>query len=222
MWPSGSTRRASRARCSTKVEKAIAFKGRISDIADDHSVETFRGHYAHGTTLRVIAGSVITTAQQRWFRQAIEGPTVLSEQAQDSLGESGAGAAIGLSAAEVEQLRSGALDMGVTSCKDPYDSPFGRAGRLCPVAPTRCLECRNAFVLPSNLPQLLLFAAHLDKLKLRLSPRHFHALWGQSEANLREVIGARTGAEIDRARRQIAEQGIVLQLPLAAHVEFDA
>ncbi|MFD4242795.1 hypothetical protein ACFWP3_14510 [Streptomyces sp. NPDC058525] len=41
--------------------------GRVSDIADDHSVETFHSHYAHGTTLRVIAGNVITAAQQRWF-----------------------------------------------------------------------------------------------------------------------------------------------------------
>ncbi|WP_261719542.1 hypothetical protein [Streptomyces sp. FZ201] len=211
-----------RLRKSGKVEKAIAFKGRVSDIADDHSEEVFRGHYAHGTTLRVISGNVITAAQRRWFNQALEGPIVLSEDAEQSLAEPGSGNVLGLTREEIEDLRSGQLDMGVSSCKDPFASPFGRPGQLCPVAPTRCLECRNAFVLPSNLPQLLLFADHLAKLQLRLSPQHFHALWGQSRVNVNEAIKARTDAEIDHARRQIADEGLALQLPLAAHVEFDA
>ncbi|MEW2117621.1 hypothetical protein AB0945_21010 [Streptomyces sp. NPDC005474] len=211
-----------RLRKSGKVEKAIAFKGRISDIADDHSEEVFRGHYAHGTTLRVISGNVITAAQSRWFNKALEGPIILSEDAEQSLAEPGSGDVLGLTREEIEDLRSGQLDMGVSSCKDPFASPFGRPGQLCPVAPTRCLECRNAFVLPSNLPQLLLFADHLAGLQLRLSPQHFHALWGQSRVNVNEAIKARTDAEIAEAQRQITDEGLSLQLPLAAHVEFDA
>jgi hypothetical protein len=127
-----------------------------------------------------------------------------------------------LSAAEVEALRTGQLDMGVTDCTDPFASPFGQPGQLCPVAPLRCLECSNAFVLPSNLPQLLLFADHLEQLALRLEPRHFHALWGQSRANLVEVLQSRTDVEIARARAQIAEERIVVHLPLSSRVEFDA
>ncbi|MEU4427542.1 hypothetical protein AB0F81_43540 [Actinoplanes sp. NPDC024001] len=211
-----------RLRKSVKVEKTIAFGGRISDVADDHSEATFRGHYAHGTTLRVIAGNVITTAQQRWLDQALAGPTVLDEQASESLADPRTAAALGLSAAEVEALRTGQLDMGVTDCTDPFASPFGRPGQLCPVAPLRCLECSNAFILPSNLPQLLLFADHLEQLALRLEPRHFHALWGQSRANLVEVLKSRTDVEIARARAQIAEERIVVHLPLSSRVEFDA
>lgn len=211
-----------RLRKSTKVEKVLTFGGRISDVADDHSEQTFRGHYAHGTTLRVIAGEVITTAQRRWLDKALAGPTVLDEQAAKSLTDPKAAAVLGLSPAEVEALRTGQLDMGVTDCTDPFASPFGRRGQLCPVAPLRCLECRNAFVLPSNLPQLLLFADHLDQLALKLEPRHFHALWGQSRANLTEVLASRTDAELVQARQQIAENGIVLHLPLASRVEFDA
>ncbi|MFD4242796.1 hypothetical protein ACFWP3_14515 [Streptomyces sp. NPDC058525] len=113
----------------------------------------------------------------------------------------------------MEQLRAGQLDMGVSSCRDPLDSPYGRPGQLCPVAPTRCLECRNAFVLPSNLPQLLLFSAHLDQLQLRLSPQHFHALWGQSRVNVTEAIAARTDAEITLARQQVADQGLTRSFP---------
>ncbi|MFF4012755.1 hypothetical protein [Streptomyces sp. NPDC001717] len=211
-----------RLRKSGKVEKAIAFKGRVSDIADDHSEEVFHRHYAHGTTLRVISGNVIAAAQNRWLTKALEGPVVLTEEAERSLGEPGSANALGLTHEEIEDLRTGQLDMGVSSCKDPFTSPFGRPGQLCPVAPTRCLECRNAFVLPSNLPQLLLFADHLAQLQLRLSPRHFHALWGQSRVNVNEAIKARTDSEITAARRQITAAGLSLQLPLAAHVEFDA
>lgn len=210
-----------RLRKSGKVEKAIAFKGRISDIADDHTAETFRTHYAHGTTLRVISGRVIIAAQQHWLDKALNGPVVLSDEAEQALVEPGAAQALGLSAEDVEQLCSGELDMGVSSCRDPFASPFGRPGQLCPVAPTRCLECRNAFVLPSNLPQLLLFAAHLEQLQHRLSPAHFHALWGQSSANVLEVLGLRTSEEITRARRRIAEEGLTLNLPLATQVEFE-
>lgn len=211
-----------RLRKSTKVEKAIAFQGRITDIADDHSVQTFQRHYAHGTTLRIIAGTIITAAQQRWFTQVLDGPVVLTQEAEQSLAEPGSAAALGLTPHDIEQLRAGQLDMGVSNCKDPFDSPYGRPGRLCPVAPTRCLECRHALVLPSNLPQLLMFADHLERLRLRLSPQHFHALWGQSRVNVAEALRARTDVEITAARRQIATRGLVLQLPLSTRVEFDA
>ena len=68
-----------RLRKSTKVEKALAFGGRIADAANDHHEEVFRGHYAQGTTLRVMSGQVITTAQDHWFAKAVDGPTVLTD-----------------------------------------------------------------------------------------------------------------------------------------------
>ncbi|MYQ94845.1 hypothetical protein GTY20_27975 [Streptomyces sp. SID4946] len=213
-----------RLRKSVKVEKAVAFGGRITDIADDHHQETFRGHYAQGTTLRMISGRVITTAQQSWFDKVTAGPVVLDAAAEAALEEEAAPARpqLGLSAEQVEDLRSGALEMGVTSCRDPFDSPFSRPGDLCAVAPLRCLECRNAWILPSHLPQLLLFADHLDKLRTRLSPVHFHTLWGQTAANLAAVLAERTEAEIAAARRHIAEDTATLQIPLTARAEFDA
>ena len=166
-----------RLRKSTKVEKAIAFGGRIADAANDHHEEVFRGHYAQGTTLRVMSGRVITTAQDHWFTKAVEGPTVLTDST-EVLDAPDQAAALGLTRQQAEDIRRGALDMGLTQCSDPHNSPYGRSGELCPVAPLRCLECRNAWVLPSNLPQLLLFADHLDRLRLRLSPQHFAAAVG--------------------------------------------
>ena len=58
-----------RLRKSTKVEKAIAFGGRIADAANDHHEEVFRGHYAQGTTLRVMSGRVITDGSGPLVRQ---------------------------------------------------------------------------------------------------------------------------------------------------------
>src|SRR4029077_13054498 len=68
-----------RLRKSTKVEKALAFGGRVADAANDHHEEVFRGHYAQGTTLRIMSGRVIATAQDHWFTQAVAGPTVLTD-----------------------------------------------------------------------------------------------------------------------------------------------
>lgn len=211
-----------RLRKSTKVEKVVASRGHISDAADDHSEEVFRGHYAQGTTLRVISAEVINAAQGHWFRQAVDGPTVLTPQAAEAAGDFTQLQALGLTDQQVGDLIQGELDMGVTHCKDPYDSPFNPAGELCSVAPLRCLECRNAWVLPSQLPQLLLFKDHLDRVRQRVTPVQFTAVWGQSYANLKAVLDDRSDQEITLARKHIAEDGISMNLPLNAYVEFDA
>jgi hypothetical protein len=210
-----------RLRKSTKVEKAIAFGGRIADAADDHHEEVFRGHYAQGSTLRMMSGKVISAAQDHWFAAAVQGPTVLTSST-DVLDAPDQAAALGLTAEQAEDIRRGALDMGLTQCSDPYNSPYGRPAELCPVAPLRCLECRNAWVLPSHLPQLLLFTDHLDRLRLRLSPQHFAQLWGQSHANLQAVLAEHTAEEKALARKHIDARQVGLHLPLAANVEFDS
>ncbi|MEU7261686.1 hypothetical protein AB0B21_38705 [Streptomyces rimosus] len=209
-----------RLRKSTKVEKAIVARGRVSVAADDHLEETFAGHYAQGTTLRVISGEVIIAAQDHWFRQAVDGPTVIAagtEDAADHVGLQG----LGLRPDEAEGIISGQLDMGLSHCRDPRQSPFSPPGELCAVAPLRCLECRNAWILPANLPQLLLFKEHLERSKRRLPPAVFTAQWGQSWTNLLAVLAERTPEELNLARRHIAEGREALHLPLAAHTEFE-
>ncbi|MFG2483375.1 hypothetical protein ACGFSI_11540 [Streptomyces virginiae] len=208
-----------RLRKSTKVEKAIASGGRISAAADDHLEETFAGHYAQGTTLRILSGKVITTAQNHWFDKAVSGPTVIT--ADESI-DGERLQQMGLDPAQAERLVQGELDMGVSHCKDPWDSPFSPRGELCAVAPLRCLECRNAWVLPSHLPQLLLFAEHLEKVRRRLDPETFTRQWGQSYVNLRAVLEERTEQEKVLARQHIDAGRARLDLPLSAHVEFDA
>jgi hypothetical protein len=169
-----------------------------------------------------MAGHTITRAQTDWLKRALAGPVVLDEQAADRLGESEVRDTLGLDAKQAEDIVQGELDMGVSSCRDPYQSPYSPAGELCAVAPLRCLECTNAFILPSNLPQLLLFAEHLESLAARLDPRVFNRAWGQSRTNLKAVLADVLPADLERARRQIADQGLRLQLPLSSSVEFDS
>jgi len=214
-------RHIGRLRKSTKVEKAIVTEGRIDAAADDHTEETFAGHYAQGTTLRIMSGRTITTAQQHWLDQAldrVDGPTVVTgaeDIGHDHLEESG------LTPDEAEGIMTGQLDMGVSHCKNPYQSPYSRPGELCAVAPLRCLECRNAWILPTNLPQLLLFKAHLERLRTLLAPQDFGRLWGQSWVNLKAVVHDRTPEELSLARKHIEAGEAYLDLPLAAHTEFD-
>ncbi|HEY9326703.1 MAG TPA: hypothetical protein VIS09_00435 [Streptomyces sp.] len=214
-------RHIGRLRKSTKVEKVIVTEGRIDAAADDHTEETFAGHYAQGTTLRIMSGRTIATAQQHWLDQAldrVDGPTVVTGSEdinQDLLEETG------LTAEEAEGVMAGQLDMGVSHCKNPYQSPYSRPGELCAVAPLRCLECRNAWILPANLPQLLLFKVHLERLRTLLTPQAFGRLWGQSWVNLNTVLGDRTPEELAQARKHIVAGEACLDLPLAAHTEFD-
>ncbi|WP_405797298.1 hypothetical protein [Streptomyces longwoodensis] len=211
-----------RLRKSTKVEKAIVTEGRIDAAADDHTEETFARHYAQGTTLRILSGRTIATAQQHWFDKAldrVDGPTVISGTTDINQGLlMGAG----LSAREAEDIMTGQLDMGVSHCKNPYQGPYSRPGELCAVAPLRCLECRNAWILPTNLPQLLLFKAHLERLRTLLRPQAFSRLWGQGWVNLNAVLDDRTPEELAQARQHIEAGEASLDLPLAAHTEFDA
>ena len=53
-----------RLRKTAKTVRAVALGGTVTDLAgDDHHVEVFRTHYAHGTTAHILAGRSINRAQ---------------------------------------------------------------------------------------------------------------------------------------------------------------
>lgn len=162
---------------------------------------------------------MISAAQEHWFDKAVTGPTVLTDSV-GALADAEHAARLGLTAEQAEGIRQGALDMGPSQCSDAHNSPYCRPGQLCPVAPLRCLECRNAWVLPSNLPQLLLFVGHLNRLRLRLSPQYFAELWGQTHTNLQAILAEHTDEEKALARKHIEAGEAGLHLPLSASVEF--
>ncbi|MGW9025385.1 hypothetical protein ACWGQ5_14360 [Streptomyces sp. NPDC055722] len=212
-----------RLRKTTKVVRAVALGGTVSDLAgDDHHVEVYRMHYAHGTTAHILAGRSINRAQQ-WVFDRMTTPTrpvLVTEEAEQHLEEPEVAEDLGLEAEQAKALRTGELDMGLVNCRNPWASPHRNDAKVCHVAPAMCMLCRNAVVFTSQIPRLLLLSDHIEHMRANLIPRHWQALWGRQAAALAEVFEECTEL-IPAARREIAELGLRLDLPLGMRTEFD-
>ncbi|WEO93004.1 hypothetical protein A6P39_002265 [Streptomyces sp. FXJ1.172] len=211
---------ARRLRKTAKIARVVALGGTIADLAgDDHHVEVFRRHYAHGTTAHVLAGRAVTTAQQKVFA-SLTRPVFADEEAVAELTEPEVSAALGLDEDTAGAMRDGQLDMGLVNCRDPYASPHTPAGSVCHVAPAMCMLCRNAVVFPSHLPRLVLLAEHIDQMRSRLTPPQWQALWGRQAAALAQLFEECAAAMPD-ARRAAQEGRARLHFPLGMRTEYD-
>ncbi|WP_329548554.1 hypothetical protein OG548_35730 [Streptomyces sp. NBC_01356] len=212
---------ARRLRKTSKTAKVVALGGTLTDMAgDDHSIRVFHGHYAHGTTAHVLAGQAMNRAQQAVFDKVTAKPVLVTTEAQSRLGEPEVATALGISPGQGVALRDGELDMGVSNCKDPHNSPHSVPGQLCHVAPAMCMVCGNAVVFVSHLPQQLLLADHIEHMRLTLPPPTWQAVWGRQAKALAEVF-AECAEQIPAARQAIAENDIRLNLPLGMRTEYD-
>ncbi|KAK1177855.1 hypothetical protein B7755_006515 [Streptomyces sp. NBS 14/10] len=61
---------------------------------------------------------------------------------------------------------------------------------------------------------------HIEHMRANLTPRHWQAFWGRQAAALAEVF-EECAELIPVARREIAELGLRLDLPLGMRTEFD-
>ncbi|MEU6609996.1 hypothetical protein ABZ922_33945 [Streptomyces shenzhenensis] len=211
-----------RLRKTSKTTRVAALGGSLSDLAgDDHHIEVFRGHYAHGTTAHVLAGRAVNRAQREVFNKIRAGkPVLVTEGAETMLAEPETAAELGISAEQGEALQQGDLDMGVVNCRDPRDSPHTPKGRLCHVAPAMCMICPNAVVFTSQLPRLLMLDDHIAHMRKVLAPPVWQATWGVQAAALKEVF-AECAEQLPEARRQIEEGKFRLDLPLGMRTEYD-
>lgn len=211
---------ARRLRKTAKIGRVVALGGAIADLAgDDHHVEVFRRHYAHGTTAHVLAGRAVTTAQQKVFA-SLTRPVFTDEEAVADLTEPEVSAALGLDEDTAKAMRGGQLDMGLVNCRDPYASPHTPAGSVCHVAPAMCMLCRNAVVFPSHLPRLVLLAEHIELMRNRLTPPQWQALWGRQAAALAQLFDE-CAASMPDARRAAQQGRARLDLPLGMRTEYD-
>ncbi|MFH8873165.1 hypothetical protein [Streptomyces griseus] len=212
-----------RLRKTAKVVRAVALGGTVSDLAgDDHHVEVYRMHYAHGTTAHILAGRAINRAQKWVFeRTSTSGhPVLVTEEAEQHLEEPDVTADLGLDAGQAKAMRSGELDMGLVNCRNPYDSPHRKDTKVCHVAPAMCMLCRNAVVFTSQIPRLVLLSDHIERMRTTLTPPHWQAQWGRQAAALAEVFDECADL-VPTARREIADLGLRLDLPLGMRTEFD-
>ncbi|WP_030782124.1 hypothetical protein [Streptomyces sp. NRRL S-920] len=212
---------ARRLRKTAKVVRATVLGGTVSDLAgDDHHVEVYRNHYAHGTTAHILAGRAVNRAQEWVFGRTIQSPVLVAEEAEKRLEDAEVAADLGLEASQAKAMLAGELDMGLVNCRDPYDSPHSARGKVCHVAPAMCMLCRNAVVFTSQLPRLLMLADHIERMRAALDPPRWQAVWGRQAAALNKIF-AECGELLPAARREIDELGLRLDLPLGQRTEFD-
>ncbi|MBE1579622.1 hypothetical protein DI005_18020 [Prauserella sp. PE36] len=213
---------ARRLRKTVKTARVAALGGTLTDVAaDDHHIEVFRHHYAHGTTALTLAGRSINRAQERVFHTITTKPMLLDTQAEHRLAEPEVAEAAGMTVEHAAAMRAGEYDMGLTHCRDPYDSPFTPGGKPCHVAPAMCMICRNAVVFISQLPRLLLLAAHIERMRDALDPIRWTAIWGTQATALAEVFAECTAQQLHDAHEAIGDQGLRLDLPLGMRTEYD-
>ncbi|MBT2545302.1 hypothetical protein J7E99_32545 [Streptomyces sp. ISL-44] len=210
-----------RLRKTAKVVRAVVLGGTVSDLAgDDHHVEVYRGHYAHGTTAHITAGRAINRSQEWVFQRLAQKPVLVDESAEERLEEPEVAEHLGMSVEVVKAMRAGELDMGLTNCRNPYDSPQRADNKLCHVAPAMCMLCPNAVIFFSQLPRLLLLSDHIERMRAALPPPKWQAVFGKQRAAL-EMVFSECADRLPAARQQIAELGIRLDLPLGQRTEFD-
>lgn len=212
-----------RLRKTARTARVVALGGTVSDLAgDQHSVEVFQGHYAHGTTAHVLSARAINRAQQ-WVFDKITGgkPLFIPEDAEARLAEPAVAEAAGMTAQEGAAMRAGELDMGLSNCRNPYQSDFTPGGKLCHVRPAMCMLCRNAVVFTSQIPRLLMFADHIDRQRVVLDPPRWQATWGAQSAALEQLFDEVGEAQVTKARQQIIDEKLVLDLPLGMRTEYD-
>ncbi|WP_329144857.1 hypothetical protein OIU91_09855 [Streptomyces sp. NBC_01456] len=193
----------------------------MTDLAgDDHHVEIYRNHYAHGTTAHVMAGRAVNRAQQWVFERVSQRPLFIEEEAEQRLEEPEVAEAVGMDPDQAHNMRMGQLDMGLTHCRNPYDSPHTPGAQLCHVAPAMCMLCRNAVIFTSQLPRLLLFADHIERMRAVLDPARWQAVWGKQAAALKGLF-AECADQLPAARQEITDRGLHLDLPLGLRTEYD-
>lgn len=210
-----------RLRKTAKTTRVVALGGTLTDLAgDDHSVRVFQQHYAHGTTAHVLAGAAMNRAQSKVFAKVTGKATLVRPRDEARLGEPEVAAALGVTPEQGADLRDGELDMGVSNCKDPHNSPHSVPGKLCHVAPAMCMICDNAVVFVSQLSQQLLLFDHIQHMRDVLPPKTWHSVWGRQEAALKQVF-EECADHIEDARKTIEEQALTLNLPLGMRTEYD-
>ncbi|HUY45154.1 MAG TPA: hypothetical protein VMV92_05460 [Streptosporangiaceae bacterium] len=210
---------ARRLRKTAKTTRVVALGGTLTDLAgDDHHVEVFRGHYAHGTTAHVLAARAVNAAQDKVFQKARNHPVFLDTAAESHLADPEVAGAAGLTAGQAAAMGAGQLDMGLTNCRDPYDSPHTSAGTLCHVAPAMCMLCRNAVVFTAQLPRLLQLADHIQAQRDVLGPPRWQAVWGRQAAALAELFAACPEETVEA--RAAVPASAPLDLPLGMRTEY--
>lgn len=200
-----------RLRKTVKSARASVLKS-INIAADnDHSVAVFQRHYAQSTTVHVLAGASINSAQSQVFDKLQQGPKLIKSKAKDSVGVENP--QIAEAAAATASLPDNALE--VTQCTSPYSSPYTPVGRLCEHRPLMCFACPNAIVFKDHLPRILSYQAVLESYEQEMTPQTFAAMYGQQIANITRILEEFSADDLRKAHQKLHESDLEVHVPLS-------
>lgn len=203
-----------RLRKTVKSVRAAVLRSVESAAADDHSVAVFQRHYAHSTTVHMLAGTSIANAQGQVFTRIQSGPTFVGETAIESAERHSEPQVV--AAAQAELSRTGTdRQLNVAHCSDPFASPFEPAGRLCQHRPAGCFACPNAIVFRDHLPRLLAYRDVLDGHQREMAPAVFAATHGQQLVNLNRILAEFDAPDVAAARTELRQSESVIHIPLS-------
>lgn len=201
---------ARRLRKTVKSVRAAVLRSADTAAGDDHSIAVYQRHYAQSTTVHILAGAAVNTAQRQVFDR-VQGPMFLRAAA-SSVADEGVGALHAAATAEVAASAT-EREMNVAQCASPYESPFSPAGRLCEHRPSMCFACPNAIVFADHLPRVLAYREILRQHEKEMPPTQFAAAHGQQLINLERILDEFSPAERERARS--THDSVSVHVPLA-------
>lgn len=167
-----------------------------------HSAKTFFGHYTNSSVLRAKAGRILIDSVNDMFDSAINGPTIVTPDAEQAI-RTGADAP-GIDPDTASALVAGQLDGPHTGCRDPLDSPYEKKGTVCTKSITgTCFACPNALITLHHLPAALAIQdmTHPDRAA---DPRIWQTHWKPIYDTITEVVlPAFTPEQVKQARQQV-------------------
>jgi len=187
-----------RLRKTVKSARAVLIGTLSGGAGDDHSIEVFRGHYAHSTTVHTIAAQTVIRVQNKVLNRATQGPTLIEAAAADVASSTGDTALASIAVAVTNESPSD-RELSITACSDPYSAPHNSEPSLCLDGPSMCLQCPNATVFDDHLPRLVNYHGILCDLRNAVPPRQFHEVYGQQLANLEAILEKFPTDKIDAA-----------------------
>lgn len=181
----------------------------------DHTVQVSREHYMQTTTINILSAQAVNAAQNFVHDKLLVNPTVVKRSAAESINDD-----VDTPISEVAELvlheSAKDVEMGVTSCRDPYDSPFTQSGKLCHVRPSACFLCPNALIFVDHLPRILAFRQMITAQRTILAPQEFQSRWGQSLESIEAILSEFTEAQLQEASTAL----IPLHVPLTQRIQL--
>jgi hypothetical protein len=182
----------------------------------DHTIQVSRDHYMQSTTIHVLAAKVTNAAQQYVYNSIVQGPVVIPAKA-SKLSLSQDDETVRDLATRTVNESPKDMQMGVTACKNPYDSPFTTAGTLCHVRPSMCFLCPNALIFQDHLPRILTFRDTLLAQQPNFHPKEFQSVWGRTLASMEAILREFSPTQLKAA----SESGTgPVHIPISQRVQF--